>query len=387
MLQSEHDDDDALEASIPVPADEDECDEDYLDEDEKKTREEERVSQLIAKAEATSARPTEDNLKRAAQALKNGGNRKGSTLQLARQVQTSASEIEAHIDHLKSRLCEAELMLCNADGESPLVKGELASEEAESRLSLTVTKTDFARMQIVGQFNVGFILAIRPSQGEEQEDDLFIIDQHAADEKYNYERLQRTVILQSQRLVRPKPLELTATEEEVIINNQDALKANGFEVEVTSSIADTAELVPTGRRCRLLTLPMSKEKTFDLSDLEELLHLLSETPAGSTDAPRPKKVQHMLAMRACRSSIMVGKTLTTSQMRKVVDHMGEMEKPWNCPHGRPTMRHLAGLRAWNGWQEGDVIDAEETNAASNAQKGRKTDWKAWLRDRNRVRAE
>jgi DNA mismatch repair protein PMS2 len=84
---------------------------------------------------------------------------------------------------------------------------------------------------------------------------------------------------------------------------------------------------------------------------------------------------------------MVGKTLTTSQMRKVVDHMGEMEKPWNCPHGRPTMRHLAGLRAWNGWQEGDVIDAEETNAASNAQKGRKTDWKAWLRDRNRVRAE
>lgn len=58
-------------------------------------------------------------------------------------------------------------------------------------------------------------------------------------------------------------------------------------------------------------------------------------------------------MRACRSSIMIGKTLTRTQMGKVVRKLGELDKPWNCPHGRPTMRHLCGLGVWDeeGWRE------------------------------------
>ena len=63
----------------------------------------------------------------------------------------------------------------------------------------------------------------------------------------------------------------------------------------------------------------------------------------------------MLAMRACRSSIMVGKTLSRKGMEGVVRHMGEIERPWNCPHGRPTMRHLARLGEWVGWCEGDGL--------------------------------
>jgi DNA mismatch repair protein PMS2 len=40
---------------------------------------------------------------------------------------------------------------------------------------------------------------------------------------------------------------------------------------------------------------------------------------------------------------MIGKSLTKTDMRRLVDHMGEIEQPWNCPHGRPTMRHLINL--------------------------------------------
>ncbi|KAM3423777.1 hypothetical protein BST61_g1181 [Cercospora zeina] len=373
---------DLLEDLVPAPADDDEWDEEYINEEEKKLREDERVARLIQEAEEAAARPTELNLKRAAQVLKNTGNRKGSTLQLARFVQTTTESIRAQLGQIAS----AQRLRCDrndhaGESDSAIIKDTIDSENAESRLSLIVTKPDFARMRIIGQFNMGFILAVRPGEGPGDEDDLFIIDQHAADEKYNYEYLQRTVTLQSQRLVRPKPLELSAIEEEIILNHSDALKANGFEIETMSSSADSDETVTTGQRCRLLTLPMSKEKTFDLSDLEELLHLLSERPAGSSEVPRPKKVQRMLAMRACRSSIMVGKTLTVGQMSKVVMHMGEMEKPWNCPHGRPTMRHLAGLSAWSGWQEGDLIDVEQLDSAENAQAGRTTDWKAWLESR------
>ncbi|KAI5368295.1 putative ribosomal protein S5 domain 2-type [Septoria linicola] len=373
---------DMLDDLTPAPANEDDWDDEYVDEDAKKIAEDERVARLVQAAEEAAARPTELNLKRAAQVLKNGGNRKGSTLQLARFVQTSSDSIKRQLDQLcnHSRPC-TERDEVEEGGEPTVVKDEIDSDEAESRLSLTVTKSDFAKMQIIGQFNLGFILAVRPGEKPEAEDDLFIIDQHAADEKYNYERFQRTVTLQSQRLVRPKPLELSAVEEEIILNNESALKVNGFEIETVSHVTDSDQPVPTGSRCRLLTLPMSKEKTFDLSDLEELLHLLSEHPAGSSEVPRPKKVQRMLAMRACRSSIMVGKTLTLAQMKKVVRHMGEMEKPWNCPHGRPTMRHLAGLSAWTSWQEGDLIDSHQLDCADNAQAGRHTDWKAWLESR------
>lgn len=40
---------------------------------------------------------------------------------------------------------------------------------------------------------------------------------------------------------------------------------------------------------------------------------------------------------------MIGTALNTSEMKKLITHMGEMDHPWNCPHGRPTMRHIANL--------------------------------------------
>jgi DNA mismatch repair protein PMS2 len=49
-------------------------------------------------------------------------------------------------------------------------------------------------------------------------------------------------------------------------------------------------------------------------------------------------------MLACRSSVMVGRVLNASQMTSIVRHMGTMDQPWNCPHGRNTMRWLKNLQ-------------------------------------------
>jgi DNA mismatch repair ATPase MutL len=51
------------------------------------------------------------------------------------------------------------------------------------------------RGQIIGQFNLGFIIA-------KLDQDVFIIDQHASDEKYNYETLQQTTVINTQPLLR-----------------------------------------------------------------------------------------------------------------------------------------------------------------------------------------
>lgn len=81
--------------------------------------------------------------------------------------------------------------------------------EAEQALSRVVSKADFGEMQVVGQFNHAFIIARRRIAGAGTDqtnlvthDDLFIVDQHASDEKYNYEDLQRTTVIQSQRLLK-----------------------------------------------------------------------------------------------------------------------------------------------------------------------------------------
>jgi DNA mismatch repair protein PMS2 len=51
----------------------------------------------------------------------------------------------------------------------------------------------------------------------------------------------------------------------------------------------------------------------------------------------------MLASRACRSSIMIGRALDGPSMARILGRLSELDAPWNCPHGRPTMRHLAVL--------------------------------------------
>ena len=382
-------------------------DEEYIDEDEKKVREDQKVKQMIDAAEATTSKSTEEGEKRTQIFLKGRQKRKDTTLNLVQHLNVDSGALSKSlatwINHLPPPAKPSE-KTSSPGGSDGL---ELEEDIAELKLALKISKSDFAKMRVVGQFNLGFVLAVRekntdtnansstsPSTPEETQDDdeLFIIDQHASDEKYNFERLQSTTTVQSQRLVQPKTLELTALEEEIIIENLTALESNGFTVQV-----DQTGDKPVGSRCMLTSLPLSRETVFSVADLEELIFLLAENPTtSSTTIPRPSKVRKMFAMRACRSSIMIGRALSRKQMEKVVRHMGEMEKPWNCPHGRPTMRHLCGLgTAWDQkvWVEGDWVCSGDVDSDEEEEGGdgvrhlgntrRKTDWAAWVKEKRR----
>ncbi|KAH9977464.1 hypothetical protein BJV74DRAFT_781094 [Russula compacta] len=219
-------------------------------------------------------------------------------------------------------------------------------ENATAALARVLSKADFGLMDVVGQFNLGFIVArLRKAGGEGATDDLFIVDQHAADEKYNFETLQAMTRLESQRLFTPRVLELTAADELVALENMGVLQKNGFEVALD-------EDQPAGRRLKLLAQPVSKNTEFDIQDLEEILHLLRDRPSGTV--VRSSKTRAMFAMRACRKSTMVGAALNAKQMTTIIRHMGKIEQPWNCPHGRPTMRHLSDIEAMQ--KEGKAVD-------------------------------
>jgi DNA mismatch repair protein PMS2 len=102
----------------------------------------------------------------------------------------------------------AEKSIAMRDNVDDLEDAGLCNTENETRaaevLSRIIKKTDFTEMEAVGQFNLGFIIARRRKSGAADHviDDLFIVDQHAADEKYNFETLQQTTTIQSQKLFR-----------------------------------------------------------------------------------------------------------------------------------------------------------------------------------------
>ncbi|XP_024432698.2 mismatch repair endonuclease PMS2 isoform X2 [Desmodus rotundus] len=200
------------------------------------------------------------------------------------------------------------------------------NQAAEEELRKEISKTMFAEMEVIGQFNLGFIITRLGA-------DIFIVDQHATDEKYNFETLQQHTVLQGQRLLAPQTLNLTAVNEAILLENLEIFRKNGFDFVIDES-------APVTERAKLISLPTSKNWTFGPQDVDELIFMLSDSPGVMC---RPSRVRQMFASRACRKSVMIGTALNTSEMKKLITHMGEMDHPWNCPHGRPTMRHIANL--------------------------------------------
>ncbi|QCE06573.1 DNA mismatch repair protein PMS2 [Vigna unguiculata] len=209
---------------------------------------------------------------------------------------------------------------------------ERALAAAATELERFFKKEDFSRMKVIGQFNLGFIIC-------KLDQDLFIVDQHAADEKFNFERLSQSTILNQQPLLRPITLELSPEEEIVASMHMDIIRKNGFTLEEDPN-------AQPGCRFKVKSVPFNvKELISTLCDGDGHMEcsIVGSFKLDSSDSICPSRVRSMLASRACRSSIMVGDALGRNEMRKILDHMAELKSPWNCPHGRPTMRHLVDL--------------------------------------------
>ncbi|ORZ14174.1 hypothetical protein BCR42DRAFT_63066 [Absidia repens] len=198
------------------------------------------------------------------------------------------------------------------------------NELATAALNRVINKQDFSRIKVIGQFNLGFIVGLLDGH------DLFIIDQHASDEKYNFETLQKTTQLKGQQLIRPQAIDMTASEELLAMDNLNIFKANGFNMKVDEDAEPT-------KRISVLSQPFSENTMLNKADISELIYLIRERPG---EMVRCSRIRSMFASRACRKSYMIGDHLDMKQMLKIVRHMGEIDQPWNCPHGRPTMRHL-----------------------------------------------
>lgn len=142
------------------------------------------------------------------------------------------SELQVSLAELTLNLKAEENLLQERKHKAKLERLRFKSEinpnqnkNAEAELQKEISKECFAKMEILGQFNLGFIIT-------KLDTDLFIVDQHATDEKYNFETLQKSVQLQHQPLAVPQSLDLTAVNEMILIDHLPIFEKNGFKFEI-----------------------------------------------------------------------------------------------------------------------------------------------------------
>ncbi len=200
-------------------------------------------------------------------------------------------------------------------------------ERVENEFKKHLNKSDFETGVVCGQFNLGFIIT------KFFDSDLFIIDQHAADEKFRFEQFLKETKSKSQPLVCPQDLDLDPGHKELLRANVEKLTLRGFKFSIGDNNTFSLTQVP---QCDRLVL--GKE------EIDEALYLLSEDGNFELEKYQFSRVQTLFASRACRTAVMIGTALKKSQMTAIVRQMSKMDQPWNCPHGRPTLRHLINLQ-------------------------------------------
>ncbi|EDR29212.1 DNA mismatch repair protein pms2, putative [Entamoeba dispar SAW760] len=217
------------------------------------------------------------------------------------------------------------MILCHKD--YPICQPE-RTEEDILKIPRKMKKTTLEEIEIIGQFNKGFIIG---KLGY----DLYIIDQHAADEIYNYETLLKKDKLSVQTLISPLQVTMSCDDEIFVQENIELFTQFGFEVIFREDKEVTQRV--------FLTKVYHRGKNF--FGINEFSELVQQLKGCRNDMKVIVKKKHKIfATEACRMSIMIGDSLGREEMKKIIKRLVELNKPWHCPHGRQTIRHLWDLR-------------------------------------------
>lgn len=154
---------------------------------------------------------------------------------------------------------------------------------------------------------------------------LFIIDQHAAHEKVLYERTLSSLknkSYTSQMISPPVIVTLDPQEEEALTVYKEQLKSLGFEIEPFG-----------GREYAVCGVPGN---LFDLNPKQILLEIL-DSHEEIKKASTPELVLEKIASMSCKAAVKGNHTLKRQEAEALIGELLELENPYFCPHGRPTI--------------------------------------------------
>lgn len=181
-----------------------------------------------------------------------------------------------------------------------------------------LTKDARKKHKIIGQLFDTYWLV-------EFEDKLFVIDQHAAHEKVLYEKTMKKVreqLFSSQAVSPPIILSLNQEEIAAMERYQDELTRFGYEIEPFG-----------GKEYAITAIPA------DFSDIDmrsmflELLNDFTELSGKTT----PELILEKVASMSCKAAVKGNNRLSRAEIETLIDELLQLDNPYNCPHGRPTI--------------------------------------------------
>lgn len=171
----------------------------------------------------------------------------------------------------------------------------------------------------VGQVHGTYIIA-------ENEDGMFILDQHAAHERVNYEMIKKRfhdeVPSYTDMLV-PMSIELTASDYEAFMENKGVLEELGFKIEEFGINTILIKGHPTW-----LT------KNFEGDNLRTIVDLVI---TNAKNFNKDRFLDSLAKMVSCKMSVKANEHLSLVQMESLLDDLVKCDNPYNCCHGRPSI--------------------------------------------------
>lgn len=155
-------------------------------------------------------------------------------------------------------------------------------------------------------------------------DKLILIDQHASDERIQYERLRKVTNRKvvGQGLLFSKVVELTPKAIAILEENSELLANYGIELE------------PFGQNSvNVRTLPIR----IKIDEIEPLMSEIADELEQSGSRSSLEEIsEKVVKLLACKSAIKAGERLDIKEMQELIDELFKLENPASCAHGRPT---------------------------------------------------
>jgi DNA mismatch repair protein MutL len=206
-----------------------------------------------------------------------------------------------------------------------LSAAEIFSDQNEPQ-QLTSSAPALEGMTLVGQlFNLYLLY--------EKNEQMIIIDQHAAHERILYQNLRKgylTNTMPGQNLMFPVTVELLPDQVETIEKYPKELTDLGLTVEHFGDATWVIKSVPA---------MISHLNPKDI--LPEILDTLQTGKQKELSGTIPKSIDTILASMACKAAIKAGNKLTPQEMTALLVQMEDSEFFSHCPHGRPVIKTFA----------------------------------------------
>jgi DNA mismatch repair protein MutL len=164
----------------------------------------------------------------------------------------------------------------------------------------------------------------------ESAEGLVLMDQHAAHERVNFEKMRRAMEaggVPSQRLLMPLTLQVSPRDGDVLSRNLESLARLGIEVEPFGPNVFKVEALPTFL------------KTDD--PLAWLDQVIEELQGLSSKASSLRLGEDMIATTVCRHSVKANDYLSMPELQALLADLFACEMPYCCPHGRPTLIQMS----------------------------------------------